>query len=181
MEDELLVRREGWEIDVFVTATDNGVFTESYNLFWLVFRLTICMSKFLRFAVAFLYFLSCECETGPKNWTIIVIENIANSGFRCSTCKSCVCLLSRLVLVLNDTYGLAWIIHQLPHVSLWANNRSLNLSSLLLSMISSDDKDHGISGPQHSIHKRYRNFHVNDFAIKTLWVFFLFRYTVFPY
>ena len=33
MEDELLVRREGWEIDVFVTATDNGVFIESYNLF----------------------------------------------------------------------------------------------------------------------------------------------------
>ena len=33
IEDELLVRREGWEIDVFVTATDNGVFTESYNLF----------------------------------------------------------------------------------------------------------------------------------------------------
>ena len=62
MEDELLVRRE---VDVFVTATDNGVFIESYNFFWVVFRLTICMSKFLRFALAFLYFLSCECETGP--------------------------------------------------------------------------------------------------------------------
>ena len=30
MEDELLVRRE---VDVFVTATNNGVFIESYNLF----------------------------------------------------------------------------------------------------------------------------------------------------
>ena len=30
MEDELLVRRE---VDVFVTATNDGVFIESYNLF----------------------------------------------------------------------------------------------------------------------------------------------------
>ena len=46
----------------------------------------------------------------PKHYTIIVIENIANSRYRSFTVESCVCLLSRLVPVLNDTHGLAWII-----------------------------------------------------------------------
>ena len=53
MEDKLLVRREGAR-----------VFNGSYKLFSAVFRLTILVSKFLRWVVAFLYFLLSECETG---------------------------------------------------------------------------------------------------------------------
>ena len=54
-----------------------------------------------------LIFCHANAKLAPKHWTIIVIENIANSCFRSSTVKSCVCLLSRFVPVLNDTHGLA--------------------------------------------------------------------------
>ena len=64
VEDELSVRREGWEVYVWVTTTNYGVFIESYKLFWAVFRPTISMSKFLCWVVVFIPFLSCECETG---------------------------------------------------------------------------------------------------------------------
>ena len=66
-----------------------------------------------------LIFCHANTKLAPKHWTIIVIENIANSCFRSSTVKSCVCLLSRFVPVLNDTHGLACIIFNLPHVSLF--------------------------------------------------------------
>ena len=73
-----------------------------------------------RQTISTLIFCHANVKLTPKPGTIIVIENIANSCFQSSTVKSCVCLSSRLVPVPNDTHGLAWIIFQLPHVSLFA-------------------------------------------------------------
>ena len=53
-----------------------------------------------------LTFCHVNAKLAPKHWTIIVIENIANSCFRSSSVKSCVCLFTRLVPVLNDTHRL---------------------------------------------------------------------------
>ena len=102
------------------------------------------MSNFLRWAVAFLFFFlflysfffHANVKLPLKHWTINVLEDIANSCFRFSTVNSRVCLLSRLVPVLNDTHSLSRIIHQLLHVSLCVNSISLlNLSIFLLSLI----------------------------------------------
>ena len=79
---------------------------------------TYYFERFFDFRVS-LIFRHANAKLAPEHWTIIVIENIANSCFRSSTVKSCGCLLSRLVPVLNDTHRLAWIIFQLPHVSLF--------------------------------------------------------------
>ena len=103
----------------------NGIFLGSCYSFWAVFRLNIFV-KFLRWAVVFPYFLSCECKTGTQTLNLIVIEDIAR--FRSSTASA-------------KWYSrLAWIIHQLLHVSLCVYNRSLNLVIFLLSLILSDDK-----------------------------------------
>ena len=87
------------------------------------------LSKILRWAICF--FCHANAKLAPKQWTKIVIEDIANFRFRQFTVESCVCLLSQLVPVLNDTRGLAWIIHQLPHVSLCVYSRSLNVTIFL--------------------------------------------------
>ena len=60
-----------------------------------------------RQTISTLIFCHANVKLTPKPGTIIVIENIANSCFQSSTVKSCVCLLSRLVPVPNDTHGLA--------------------------------------------------------------------------
>ena len=55
------------------------------------------MLKFLRIVVAFLYFFffcHANAKLASEHWTIIVIENIANSRFLSSTLESCMCLLS---------------------------------------------------------------------------------------
>ena len=57
--------------------------------------------------VSFSFFFHANAKLAPKHWTTIVIENITTFRFRSSTVESCVCLLSRLVPVLNDTHGLA--------------------------------------------------------------------------
>ena len=75
----------------------------------MVFPLTIFMSKILRRVVAFLYFLSHECETGT--WTKIVIENIANSRFRSSTVESTLCLLIDLCQCLMILTGMVSMNH----------------------------------------------------------------------
>ena len=80
------------------------------------------------------------------------------------------CLLSQLVPVLNDTHELSRIIHQLLHISLCVYSISLNLAIFLLSVILSDNKDHGISGPQNSMYKCHCNFHAFKFAMKILLV-----------
>ena len=55
---------------------------------------------------------------------------------------------SRLVPVPNDIHRLSRIIFQLLHVSLCVDSISvLNLSIFPLSLILSDDRDHGICGP----------------------------------
>ena len=83
------------------------------------------------FALGYLFFCHANAKLAPKQWTKIVIEDIANFRFRQFTVESCVCLLSQLVPVLNDSRGLAWIIHQLPHVSLCVYSRSLNVTIFL--------------------------------------------------
>ena len=72
-----------------------------------------------RQTISTLTFCHVNAKLAPKHWTIIVIEKIANSCFRSSSVKSCVCLFTRLVPVLNDTHRLVWIIFQLPHVFLF--------------------------------------------------------------
>ena len=105
VKDEVSICREGWEVHVLVTATD---LWSVYCIIHIIFDFRVS-----------LIFRHANAKLAPEHWTIIVIENIANSCFRSSTVKSCVCLLSRLVPVLNDTHRLAWIIFQLPHVSLF--------------------------------------------------------------
>ena len=57
---------------------------------WLFLILT-----FLRLVVAFLYFFChANAKLASEHWTIIVIENIANSRFLSSTLESRMCLLS---------------------------------------------------------------------------------------
>ena len=63
------------------------------------------LSKILRWAICF--FCHANAKLAPKQWTKIVIEDIANFRFRQFTVELCVCLLSQLVPVLNDTRGLA--------------------------------------------------------------------------
>ena len=78
---------------------------------------------------ASLFFCQANVKLAPKHWTIIVIENSHKFLFFWSSAvESCVCLLSRLVPVLNDTHGLSRIIHQLLNVSLCVNSRSWNLA-----------------------------------------------------
>ena len=55
----------------------------------------------------FAFFCHGNAKLAPKQWTKIVIEDIANFRFRQFTVESCVCLLSQLVPVLNATRGLA--------------------------------------------------------------------------
>ena len=91
----------------------------------------------------FLFFCHTNAKPVPKHWTKIVIENIANSRFRSSSVGSRVRPQSRLVSVLNDTHWLAWITQQMLHVSLCEYSISLrNLSTFLLSLILSHDRDH---------------------------------------
>ena len=132
----LLVLREGLESDCCYWGRNErrtismqggvggGCISEYY---WLIEFLLDHMSNFLRWAVAFLFsffffvfffFFHANVKQPLKPWTIIVLEDIANSCFRSSTVKSRACLLSRLVPVLNDTHSLSRIIHQLLHVSL---------------------------------------------------------------
>ena len=96
------------------------------------FRLTIVMSKFLRRLAEFFILCHGNAKLAPKHLTKIVIENIAVFG--------------RLVLALNDTHWLAWIIQQLFYVSLCEYSiLFLNLSTFLLSLILAHDRDHGFS------------------------------------
>ena len=96
----------------------------SWSIFWSIFW-TIFFGPFYRGGgrgrqtIITLTFCHVNSKLAPKHWTIIVIENIANSCFRSSSVKSCVCLFTRLVPVLNDTHRLVWIIFQLPHVFLF--------------------------------------------------------------
>ena len=60
-----------------------------------------------------LFFCHANAKLAPEHWTIFVIKNIAISRFRSSTVESCVCLLRRLVPVLDDSHELSRIIHQL--------------------------------------------------------------------
>ena len=53
------------------------------------------------FALGHLFFCHANAKLAPKQWTKIVIEDIANFRFRQFTVESCVCLLSQLVPVLN--------------------------------------------------------------------------------
>ena len=73
---------------------------------------TYYFERFFDFRVS-LIFRHANAKLAPEHWSIIVIENIANSCFRSSTVKSCVCLLSRLVPVLNDTHRLACVFAEL--------------------------------------------------------------------
>ena len=54
MEDELFVRREGREVDVLVTATDLWSVHRIIQIILRAFRLTTYVSKFWRWAAAFL-------------------------------------------------------------------------------------------------------------------------------
>ena len=99
--------------------------TDLWSVYWIKqiilsgFSIDYLYIKILALSrIVSLIFCHANAKLAPKHWTIIVIGNIANSCFRSSTVKSCVCLLSRIVPVPNDTRGLAWIICQLPHVSL---------------------------------------------------------------
>ena len=95
-----------WEVDVLVTTTDLWSVYRIIHIILSGFSTYYLYVKILALGSVSLIFLSCECETGTKHWTIIVIENISNSCLRSSAVKSCVYPLSRLVSVLNDTHRL---------------------------------------------------------------------------
>ena len=104
--------------------------TDLWSVYWIKqiilsgFSIDYLYIKILALSrIVSLIFCHANAKLAPKHWTIIVIGNIPNSCFRSSTVKSCVCLLSRIVPVPNDTRGLAWIICQLPHVSLFVWNK----------------------------------------------------------
>ena len=114
-----------WSFHWVIQIILNGFSTDFFYV--KIFALGRGVSLFIYF------FCHAKAKLAQKQWSIVVTENIANFRFRSSTVESCVCLLSRLVPVLNDTYGLAWIIHQLLHVTLYVYSRSLNLAIFLLS------------------------------------------------
>ena len=98
-EDEPLIRREGWGEVVSTNANDECSFffflLDHTNYFEWFSDWLFLMLKFLRLVVAFLYFFChANAKLASEHWTIIVIENIANSRFLSSTLESRMCLLS---------------------------------------------------------------------------------------
>ena len=85
-----------------------------------------------------LIFCHANAKLPFKHWTIIVIENITNSipVFDPPLLRYALCLLGRLVPVLSDTDGLAWIIFQLPHVSLFVCDKKSEGKRYVFIMVS---------------------------------------------
>ena len=87
---------------------------------WAAFRLTICVKIFALGRSVSLIFCPANAKLAlTLDYNCHWKYHQFHSCFRSSTIKLYVCLLGRLVPVLSDTDGLAWIIFQLPHVSLF--------------------------------------------------------------
>ena len=79
VEKEVLLRREGWEVDILVTATDLWSVHWITNYFERLFDwLFVCQNFALGRNVS-LIFCHANAKLALKHWTIIVIENITNS------------------------------------------------------------------------------------------------------
>ena len=64
MKDELLVRKEQWEVVVSVNALIDEVFTGSFKFFERFFDLLfLCKKFFLAGLLPWAVLSSCECET----------------------------------------------------------------------------------------------------------------------
>ena len=121
----------------------NGVFDGSYKLFWADFRLTIFMSKFLRWVVAFLFFFVTQMRNRYLNTGLKSLLKYRQFSFSVLQCwVTCMPLKSTCVSA-KWYHWLAWISHQMLHASLCEYSISLsNLSTFLLLLILSHDRDH---------------------------------------
>ena len=80
MKDELLVRKEKWEVVVYVNALIDEVFTGSFKVFERFFDLLFLCKKFFQLGCyPGLFFCHANAKLPPKHWTSIVIEYMANS------------------------------------------------------------------------------------------------------